>query len=78
MHSTNTLSIHITQPSFPNALYHATERFNFAVSPNTPASVRVRAADSIFNHAAKAVEIEDLDARVTALEQTAPPCSKKR
>jgi predicted transcriptional regulator len=41
------------------------------VDPSTPASVRVRAADSIFNHAAKAIEIEDLDARVTALEQTA-------
>lgn len=36
-----------------------------------PASVRVRAADSIFNHAAKAIEIEDIEARVAALEQAA-------
>jgi hypothetical protein len=38
---------------------------------NTPASVRARVADSIFNHAAKAIEIEDIDARVTELERAA-------
>lgn len=38
---------------------------------SAPASVRVRAADSIFNHAAKAIEIEEIEARVTALEQAA-------
>jgi hypothetical protein len=38
------------------------------IDPNTPASVRVRAAEAIFNHAAKAIEIEDIEARVTALE----------
>ena len=36
-----------------------------------PASVRVRAADSIFNHAAKAIEIEDIEARVSELERAA-------
>ena len=41
------------------------------IDPSTPASVRVRAADSVFNHAAKAIEIEDIEARVTALEQAA-------
>ena len=41
------------------------------VDQNAPASTRVRAADSIFNHAAKAIEIEDIDARVTELERTA-------
>jgi hypothetical protein len=30
-----------------------------AVDPGTPASVKVRAAEAIFNHAAKAIEIED-------------------
>jgi hypothetical protein len=40
------------------------------IDPNTPASVRVRAAEAIFNHAAKAIEIEDIEARVTALEAT--------
>ena len=38
------------------------------LDPNTPASVRARVADSIFNHAAKAIEIEDIEARVSALE----------
>jgi hypothetical protein len=28
----------------------------------------VRAAEAIFNHAAKPIEIEDIDARVNALE----------
>lgn len=41
------------------------------VDPSTPASTRVRAAESVLTHAAKAIEIEDLDARVTALEQAA-------
>jgi hypothetical protein len=35
------------------------------VDPRTPASTQVRAADSIFNHAAKAIEIEDIEARVS-------------
>jgi len=38
------------------------------VDPATPASTKVRAADSVLDHAAKAIEIEDIDARVTALE----------
>ena len=49
----------------------ATALLKILVDPATPASVRVRAADSIFNHAAKAIEIEDIEARVTALEQAA-------
>src|ERR1017187_6488976 len=36
---------------------------------NTPASVRARVADSIFNHAAKAIEIEDIEARGSELER---------
>jgi len=38
------------------------------VDPNTPASTKVRAADSILDHAAKAIEIEDIEVRVAALE----------
>jgi hypothetical protein len=34
-------------------------------------SLRVRAADSIFNHAAKAIEIEDIEARLAELERIA-------
>src|SRR5271167_947093 len=38
------------------------------VDPNTPASTRVRAADSVLDHSAKAIEIEDIEARVAELE----------
>jgi DNA-binding MurR/RpiR family transcriptional regulator len=41
------------------------------VDPNTPASTKVRAADSVLDHSAKAIEIEDIEARVTALEAAA-------
>jgi len=41
------------------------------IDPATPASTRVRAADSVLDHAAKAIEIEDLEARVAALERAA-------
>jgi hypothetical protein len=43
------------------------------VDTNTPASTRVRAADSVLNHATKAIETEDIDVRVAALEQAAEP-----
>jgi len=33
-----------------------------------PPSVRVRAAEAIFNHSAKAIELEDIESRVAALE----------
>ncbi len=39
------------------------------VDPATPAATKVRAADSILNHSAKAIEIEDIEARVTELER---------
>ena len=39
------------------------------VDPATPPSTRVRAADSVLNHAAKAIEIEDVEVRVTELEK---------
>ncbi|HKH99289.1 MAG TPA: hypothetical protein VN841_10285 [Bryobacteraceae bacterium] len=41
------------------------------VDPNAPAASRVRAADSVLDHAAKAIEIEDLEARLVALERSA-------
>jgi hypothetical protein len=40
------------------------------VDPASPASARVRAADSVLNHAAKAIEIEDVEVRVAALEKS--------
>src|ERR1700730_11680175 len=39
------------------------------VDPSTPPSTRVRAADSVLDHSAKAIEIEDIEARVAAREQ---------
>ena len=49
----------------------ATTLLKTMIDPGTPASVRVRAAEAIFNHAAKAIEIEDTEARVAALEAAA-------
>jgi hypothetical protein len=48
------------------------------VDPNAPASTRVRAADSVFNHAAKAIEIEDIEARVSELERAAESTESRR
>jgi hypothetical protein len=41
------------------------------IDPATPASTRVRAAESVIAHAAKAIEIEDIEARVAELERAA-------
>ena len=46
----------------------ATTLLKTMIDPATPASVRRRAAEAIFNHAAKAIEIEDIEVRVSALE----------
>jgi len=49
----------------------ATTLLKMLVEPGTPASVRVRAAECIMNHATKAIEIEDIEARVAELERAA-------
>src|SRR5450755_1317143 len=49
----------------------ATTLLKTMIDPDTPASVKVRAAEAIFNHAAKAIEVEDIEARVAALELAA-------
>jgi type II secretory pathway component GspD/PulD (secretin) len=41
------------------------------IDPNVPAASRVRAADSVLNHSAKAIEVEDIEVRVAELERTA-------
>jgi hypothetical protein len=41
------------------------------VDPNTPASSRVRAADCVLDHSAKAIELEDMEVRVAELERAA-------
>jgi len=48
------------------------------IDPNSPPSTRVRAADSVLNHAAKAIEIEDIEVRVTELERAAQATSARR
>jgi hypothetical protein len=49
----------------------ATTLLKTMIEPNTPASVRVRAAECVLNHAMKAIEIEDIEARVAELERAA-------
>src|SRR3974390_3168833 len=41
------------------------------VDSNAPAASRVRAADCVLNHAAKALELDDLEVRISELERTA-------
>ena len=41
------------------------------VDASTPASTKVRAADSVLNHSAKAIEIGDIEVRVSELERAA-------
>jgi stage III sporulation protein SpoIIIAA len=48
------------------------------VDVNAPASTRVRAADSIINHTSKAIEIEDIEARVGAIEEAAGKIGGRR
>ena len=39
------------------------------VDPSTPASTKVRAADSVLDHSAKSIELEDIDARLADIER---------
>jgi len=48
------------------------------VDPSTPPSTKVRAADSVLDHSAKAIEIEDIEARVAELERAADIGRKAR
>jgi transposase-like protein len=43
------------------------------VDVTSPASTRVRAADSVLDHAKQSIEIDDIQVRLAALEQTANP-----
>ena len=48
------------------------------VDPTAPAASRIRAADSVLGHAAKAIEIEDIEARVSELERAAASTGANR
>jgi hypothetical protein len=41
------------------------------VEASTPPSTKVRAADSVLNHSAKSIELEDIEARLSDLERAA-------
>jgi hypothetical protein len=41
------------------------------LDPNTPAATRVRAADRILEHTARAIELEDIEPRLAELERAA-------
>src|SRR2546421_469783 len=49
----------------------ATTLLKTMIDSATPASVKIRAAEVILNHAAKAIEIQDIEARVSELERGA-------
>jgi hypothetical protein len=48
------------------------------VDPATPPATKVRAADSVLDHSAKAIEIEDIEARVSELERAAEAVKSQR
>jgi hypothetical protein len=56
----------------------ATTLLKVMVDPATPASTRVRAAESVLTHAAKAIEIEDLDRRLSDLERATETAKDRR
>ena len=55
----------------PPSLTAVTTLLKIMIDPSSPPSCRVRAADSVLDHAAKAIELEDIEARLAALEREA-------
>src|ERR1700687_3361017 len=49
----------------------ATKMLKIMIDSSAPASTRLRAADCIFSHAKHAMETEQIEARIAALEQSA-------
>ena len=56
----------------------ATTLMKLMVDPATPASTRARCAEAIINFSSKAIELEDIEARVAALEQATEASKKLR
>ena len=48
------------------------------VDPTTPPSTKVRAAEAVITHGAKAIEIEDIEARVSELERATEASKQHR
>jgi transposase-like protein len=49
----------------------ATTMLKLMVDQTVPASVRLRASEAVYDRSIKAIELEDVEARVAALEQAA-------
>jgi transposase-like protein len=56
----------------------ATTLLKVMLDQTTPASVRVRAAECVMNHSSKAIEIEDVEARVAELERATEASKRDR
>jgi hypothetical protein len=56
----------------------ATTLLKVLIDQGTPPSVKVRAAEAILSHASKAIEIEDIDARLSELERAAAESKGRR
>ena len=54
----------------------ATTLLKVMLDQSAPAACRVRAADTVLSHAMRALEIEDIEARVAELERIAADASK--
>jgi transposase-like protein len=48
------------------------------IDPAAPPSTKARAADSVLDHSAKAIELEDIEARVSELERAAEASKQHR
>ena len=63
------------------SVYNRAYRGTFAghgAPPHAPASTKLRAADLVLSHGAKAIEIEDVEARVSELERAAEESKNRR
>jgi DNA-binding transcriptional MerR regulator len=56
----------------------ATTLLKIMLDQSTPASVRVRAAECVMNHSNKAIELEEVEARVAQLERAAEEVKQSR
>jgi hypothetical protein len=56
----------------------ATTLLKTMIDQDVPASVRVRAAECVLNHAMKAIELEDIEARLSEMERAAEQCDVDR
>src|ERR1017187_5023432 len=82
----NTLLRWMKEPEFDQGTARLQQASGAAVSSilkimldqHAPASTKLRAADLVLSHGAKAIEIEDIEARVAELERAAEESKKTR